>query len=304
MPSSNGVADSLWNSGRTGVPLILLFAALFTFWQFYIPSPGKAVGALAVAAAIMTFRREPTGLEKFGWMTILFGFLFIEVRAIDKDRENNQRDQIEALKRQEQHFSEARTRQDKHFSGVLQQAQQDFKATMGRMEDLSRLSKEGSDQITGGTSFAYLDFTAADGGKYMPVVVQVGKNPLYGITARLVDLSKPVLRPSIAETLMADGVLRVGDLPSKQAWSGVGMEMSFANKDEIRFNVFFAAKNGTWVQTFRWKQVSGQWTKAYRVTSWDGAKTMTRLICMDKKYPRDSETKTWMGTPSKMCSAN
>lgn len=34
----------------------------------------------------MTFRERLSGLEKFCWMITLFAFLYIEFRAINKDR--------------------------------------------------------------------------------------------------------------------------------------------------------------------------------------------------------------------------
>jgi len=53
----------LWKSKWTGVVLLAGFTWLFAEWFLYGPSPGKAVAALAVAAAVMTLRPEMGGLE-------------------------------------------------------------------------------------------------------------------------------------------------------------------------------------------------------------------------------------------------
>jgi hypothetical protein len=81
--------DYVWKSGLAGLLLVSGFIALSAIWFHWTPSPGKAVAALAVGATVMTFRGELGGLEKFCWTGVLFALLLIEVRAIDKDRAEN-----------------------------------------------------------------------------------------------------------------------------------------------------------------------------------------------------------------------
>jgi hypothetical protein len=89
-------SEQIWRSSKFGLSVILAGSLLYLYWAFHIPSPGKAVAALAVAAAIMTFRGEIGGLEKFFWMAMLFVFLFMELRAIDHDRAIYSAEQVKA----------------------------------------------------------------------------------------------------------------------------------------------------------------------------------------------------------------
>jgi len=55
------------------------FSVLYFYWRVQIPSPGKAVAALAALAALMTFRPEAGGFEKFVCMVIIIAFLVIGI---------------------------------------------------------------------------------------------------------------------------------------------------------------------------------------------------------------------------------
>src|ERR1700730_14264349 len=71
---------SLFASG-----LIILFGLVF-YWLFRLPSSGIAVALLASVAGAMSLDGGPKGRRKFFWL-ILLGFLTsLEIRAIQKDR--------------------------------------------------------------------------------------------------------------------------------------------------------------------------------------------------------------------------
>jgi hypothetical protein len=76
----------------------------------------------------------------------LFVFLFIEVRAIDKDRRESNTAQLAAQRDQNRKFSE-----------ILKNNQTEFDATMKRMEGLAKLSKESVDSVTGGRDFVSVE---------------------------------------------------------------------------------------------------------------------------------------------------
>ena len=80
-------ADAAWNNPYLVWTLLAIAGAFCIYWHLRIPSPGKAVTVMAVVAAVMALRGEMGGFEKFAWLTLLFLFLVIEIRAIDKDRE-------------------------------------------------------------------------------------------------------------------------------------------------------------------------------------------------------------------------
>ena len=132
------------------------------------------------------------------------------------------------------------------------------------------------------------------------MVIHVGAYPLYGVTARLVDLGKPLGARSLSEVLSADFVLHVGDLAVKNAWIDPRVSVPFRSDSRQDFNIFFNAKNGFWTEELRLRKVSGVWLKALRVT--DSAGTKVRLLCIDKDYPRDFDNPVeWKGIPDPSC---
>src|SRR5580704_12256637 len=101
--------DAVWKSPAFGWILIPVGFALSAWWLFNVPSPGKAVAALGVAAAIMSLRPDATGLERSAWMLVIFAFVFVESHAIDKDRADARKDaderQAKAAKVQSDSFA-------------------------------------------------------------------------------------------------------------------------------------------------------------------------------------------------------
>jgi hypothetical protein len=76
----------LWDSGPTAptlIPLWLIAAVTTAWWLFHLPSPGKAIGALAGVAGIMSVR-EMKVLGKISWVLLLICMLVTEFRAIDQ----------------------------------------------------------------------------------------------------------------------------------------------------------------------------------------------------------------------------
>ena len=113
----DGGAKRLWNSARIGIPLWIAGALFAGYWFFCVPTPGKAVAALAVVAGIMSVR-EIKILGKISWVVLLVCLLSIEFRAIDKDHADN-------VKAQKEFFDT----QKAGFAGISTQAQTNFAAT-------------------------------------------------------------------------------------------------------------------------------------------------------------------------------
>jgi hypothetical protein len=118
----SGTAKKYWNSSRLGVPLWLILAAVTVYWYCRVPSPGYAIGALAVVAGIMSVR-EMKVLGKIAWVVLLICMLVTEFRAIDKDRKDAEDKQIADRKVIDDAFGE-----------VLRKQDGDFKATAGRLQ--------------------------------------------------------------------------------------------------------------------------------------------------------------------------
>jgi hypothetical protein len=109
----------LWNHPYIGILLWLISFAVWAYWHPYshLPTPGKAIGALAVVAGIMSVR-EMKELAKISWVVLLIMLLFTEFRAIDKDH-------YQAEQAQERFFDTQR----KGFGDIAIQAKQNFDST-------------------------------------------------------------------------------------------------------------------------------------------------------------------------------
>jgi hypothetical protein len=139
---------------------IQLGAALWIWlWWFALPSPGYSVGVLAVLAAVMSVHGEMPPFQKVFWLLLIAGFLFLEFRAIDWDRANN--DAHEALIRFEErdHFREIMSQDREQFSKVLQQNQEQFNTTLGSMRSIAHQT---DDVLTGGDSYVVIAPTIVD----------------------------------------------------------------------------------------------------------------------------------------------
>lgn len=107
----DGTVAKKWNSPWVGVPAWLIFAFFTEHWLHYPPSPGKAIGVLAVVAGFISVR-DTKVLGKIIWIGLLVCLLVTEFRAIDKDRAENSAEQRQFFQDQREGF-EAVTRQAK-----------------------------------------------------------------------------------------------------------------------------------------------------------------------------------------------
>jgi hypothetical protein len=149
----------LWNHPSVGALLWLISFAVWAYWHPYsnLPTPGKAIGALAVVAGIMSVR-EMKEVAKISWVVLLIMLLFTEFRAIDKDH-------YLAEKAQEEFFEAQRV----GFHDIAKQASTDFASTTSGLtaaitglnsvlkttNKVATLAKKNLANVTGGDSFAY-----------------------------------------------------------------------------------------------------------------------------------------------------
>jgi Ca2+/Na+ antiporter len=172
-----------------GVVLLALFWALVIYWFFHIPSPGKSVAALAVVATVMTVRGDLSGLEKTFLTLVLFLFVFIEIKAIDKDRADNARQQREFFRAQEENFGSVTKQASNNFAETtrgLSTAIDGLNGVLGITQEVAKLSKENLENITGGDSYAYLmpEFVPGASGSSVNLFNN-GKTVLTGLTVRI-----------------------------------------------------------------------------------------------------------------------
>jgi hypothetical protein len=107
-------------------------------WNFRVPSPGKAVAAMGMVAAITALRGEMSGTEKAFWLFLLFISLAVEVKAIDRDRKKHDDEQLRIRMEENAKFQ--------HIAKELTAAISGINKTIH--------------EVIGGNTFCYLDILA------------------------------------------------------------------------------------------------------------------------------------------------
>jgi hypothetical protein len=131
--------EGLWEKKGTAWLLWCLFFCWGLWWIRQIPGTGKSVALLAVVAALMsTFWSNLDTTAKFMWVLLMFGFLFIESRAIDKDR-------IESATELANYFSTISQQSSSDLKQILDQERQDFQSSFDTQQ---QAIKQQQDQFT------------------------------------------------------------------------------------------------------------------------------------------------------------
>jgi hypothetical protein len=282
--------DAMWEARWCGVILTVLATAVSAFLMWRPPVPGFSAACMGLAAAALSLRTKATGAEKATWMLIIAALLAVEVLAIRRDRAEAYAAQMSALREERAHFSEI----GKGIESVVVQAQDQFKATMGRSDKLINLqSRElvslsnNLKTLTGGQSFACLGYVP---GQQFLMFLHIGRFPLYGVSARVVDLDRAA-RPGHQDSDLLGITIVVGDMIQKHA-NTLRVPANFAYlQDRFNANIFFTARNGDWVQLLRERKVGNDWVRAVRV---DGRfislpKEVTMCESIDPKFPRNAD---------------
>jgi hypothetical protein len=130
-----------------------------------------------------------------------------------------------------------------------------------KSDEISALNKQIVNLVTGGDSYSYFQFS---GTKHKPLVLaHRGEHPLYDVKCRLIILGDYTKLPSLSpmaylsqnEKRLEIGALRSG------AW-GLQPDIVLSDEPTQGFNIFFEARNGTWVQMVRIRKVGDgyQWS--------------------------------------------
>ncbi len=150
--------DHWWNHKGVGAVLCLAGFLLSWYWFRHVPSPGKAIGAAAVVAGLMSVRILAAP-EKILWVALLFFIADVEFRAINKDRNDAAIAQKEALEEQRARLNTLLQQTSSNFvaiKGDITNLIKDSRSLLGTTKDISALSRSNLINITGGDSFAYV----------------------------------------------------------------------------------------------------------------------------------------------------
>jgi hypothetical protein len=281
-----------WNSRKVGVLLWIIFGALIVYWHFCVPPPGDAIGILALVAGIMSVRDIKT-LGKILWVVLLVCLLVTEFRAIDKDRADNEQKQKEFFEAQKTGFQGIATQADSNFKetangleAAITVSQTQFDTTMKRSDKLLNDLQENLRTLTGSESFAWLGFLP---GQNFLAFVHQGRYPLYGVSARIVDLDQ-IKKPEDSFGQM----ISIGDMVPKHA-NAMPLPLGYlpTTGDRFNANVFFTARNGDWVQMLREIKVKDRWVRAFQVQGPFTSPVKKKIMCetIDPDFPRRADGK-------------
>jgi hypothetical protein len=144
-------AEQLWDTPRAGFYLFAAFSLLCAYFFGHVPPPGYAATTLGVVAALMAARTKASGVEKAGWMVMIGVLLFVEAKAIRKDRAENEAKQERDRGQQKQSFIDI----GEGIRAAIKQNQDHFDATTREMNDTLKTAEA---TLKNTTPYALLEF--------------------------------------------------------------------------------------------------------------------------------------------------
>lgn len=167
--------------------------------------------------------------------------------------------------------------------GALKQAELERELRQ-RTEALAALSEKTRSAVTGGDSYCFLTILRTGDGTGHLLFAHQGENPLYDVTARMIDLdrfeetkgSRRIENLAYTETVVSLGTL----VPDHGAMHGA---LNLDGFPQRGYNIFFSARNGAFHESLRLRKVDGVWLQALKVIR--GNRTIFEQI--DDHYPRN-----------------
>lgn len=158
-------------------------------------------------------------------------------------------------------------------------------------EEIIRLNHSISDAITGGDSFCFLRiYQPSSNRKLSAIVVHSGDFPIYDVSCRIVDIDEFRKKADGSQDIYkgVESFLTLGNIAPTQAFeTGPVFPTNTAIK---RFNIFFSARNGFFVQQLRISILGDEMFTAMRVTR--DAKDGSKIILFEEiqeNYPKEPD---------------
>ncbi len=131
-------SEKVWKHWGMGWSLFAIFAVLCVWWLPHTPSIGYSIGALAVVASVMAALMENLrALARFAWIILLFGFLWVEMRAIDEDKRKTTQeltDHFQGISTQaHENLKQILDEERKNLQDILTTEQADFSKTISQL---------------------------------------------------------------------------------------------------------------------------------------------------------------------------
>ena len=158
-----------------------------------------------------------------------------------------------------------------------------------KSEEIAELNKKIAASVTGGSSFCYALPFGDRAGKF--IVTNDGDFPLYDVSVRIVDLDEfeKMIQGAYSIEDLTRNTLQIGNLAPRSA-SAFGPLPGDWDRDYIRLNLFFSARNGFVTQELRLRRVDGTRRRASRVKRSlpDGSTELVHTH-VDDEFPRESD---------------
>ena len=241
---------------------------LICYWipEKRLPPPGYSIAALALLGVLISLHGDSRPWQKVLYFVLAGSFLWIEIRAIKKDRREIYTEQAALRAEDKIRFMEIVN----GLKNTLAENQDHFNATASRFEKITSM-------ITGGESFCYMELGQSFLGRVEELLVFVnhGEDPLYDVTATVVDLHSNENKIIDVGNIAARGARRLPALPF--------------TPDHTDFTIMFNARNGNWIEQLRYREVGSARRKALKVTRAGSEEILYELV--DKGFPTDAAGK-------------
>jgi len=162
-------------------------------------------------------------------------------------------------------------------------------ATKQDIQEIARLQLENTNAVTGGDSFCEMLFQIAeqDGNLIhimsddlilVPLLLNRGKYPLYGVSVRIADIDQ--IKNGIWEQSLKE--YNIGDLTPGYLTS-TSIRLPHHGKD-FNYNITYVARNGAWLQMLRMRWVGDGWGTATKILKGLGGEELYQDV--SSNFPR------------------
>lgn len=281
-----------WRSQWLGYYFVAAAGALALIWMLRVPPPGRSLIAMGIAAAIMALRADMRGREKWLWTFVLFAFAYVEVRALNQDRAEQQAFQ----NRLQENFASI----GNGIKSAVAESDRNFGDTMSRLDTALAGIRDSIKTQTGGDSFAFVTFTAQPNQQFLVAITSHGRYPLRDIRVTLMDDERRLQAMQeynkhpdgnwIAAIQSSDTYYQVPYLrPQSPEGPSGDVELlgsyPFGSKDAKDLTVAFSSFNGYWNERLHLRRVDGRWHQALSVIGPTVKQNLKPFIYSDSDYP-------------------
>jgi hypothetical protein len=161
-------------------------------------------------------------------------------------------------------------------------------------EEIARLQRENANAITGGDSFCWMGLSVSDPAAAAiarPIFIHQGRYPLYDVSARIVDSDEYARLTAAKDFIAASKALlgtnvSVGNMTPGFS-TDTGVVLSHPSGKNFTYNVFYVARNGSWIQSLRMRWTGNGWALANRVHGLTEGKELFREV--SPNYPLNAQ---------------